>query len=211
VTKTRWLDRATLTSPHFLAYSYVLEMLTAIGVGSKSTVLDFGSRYSKLPSIIAGRIGCRVMCLDRDPEVTNHQNRLSEEYGVSGLVSVVAGLGKDNNGGFDAITACWAVQHNALGDIPVIVAGLAESLRPGGLLVLVGSWTAGEAYLQADRPDPQWVLGPAGYRDLVARSGCVLLNQCWFRYQHRSLEGDWCSFSDANATALTLQKPVVPG
>src|SRR3990172_6919823 len=169
------LTRKDLTAAHFLAYTFCLEICQRFApAGGK--VLDFGSRYSKMPAILAAN-GFDVTCYDRDPKVVEWQKDFR----------VVSAL--EQAGIVDAVTACWAVQHNTIEEMPGVLASIRNRLPAGGVVCLVGSWSRGDSYYQAYRADPQWVLGRADYERLVA--GMTVVEQRWFWYHHATVSGDW--------------------
>lgn len=195
------LNRGQLTAPHFLAYSWILENLPPF-----ANVLDFGSRYSVLPCQMALR-GCAVVVADRDDTMIEKQGRLEKEYGVQLAGKYLSTYGiRDNT--FDAVTACWAIQHNLESDQSKIAAELARIVKPGGKILVVSSFTSGDSFDQFNRADPQRVLNVEDHCRVVIRpSNCKLAKLNTFRYEHGTERGDWCNMDDANAVCYELQKP----
>jgi SAM-dependent methyltransferase len=200
-----WLVRSTphlngLTSPHYLAYSWVLKQLPSF-----RKVLDFGSRYSVLPSLLTLH-GHRVMAFDRDIAVGRHQFQISRDYKVALEGVVIGGELSKSLMDTDAVTSCWAIQHNPVEEQERIVRTISENLPSDGRLLLVQNYTP-ETHHWTNRPDPMWVLGEADIRRvLVEPSGMELVNKTYFRYTHASTEGDYCDQSMANAVCLHLRK-----
>lgn len=195
------LTRRQLTAPHYLAYSYVLSRMRQTDAES---CLDFGSRYSLLPSFLA-RAGFSVTAYDRDDGVLEWQRKIGRQYNLNGKLKAVTVLPAIEKS-IDAITAVWAVQHNDIFAIPKIVRTLFDLLKPGGSLLYVGSFTPEKTFHQTDRKDPQWVMDQAAYQenviDVLLHAGGMLIDQQCFRYQHNSESGEFCDTGKANATCL---------
>ena len=194
------LSRPRLTAPHYLAYSWVCERLA----GPPRSVLDFGARYSLLPSILALH-GHRVTAVDRDPVVREKQAEFSREFCVS--IEVVPN-DRAPFPEFDAITACWAIQHNEPDKQAEIVSSLVASLVPGGKLLVVAAYTYGDSRYEGNRQDPLWRFNDEDmHKHVVKPSRCKVTDIRRFRYEHGSVEGDWCGpLDDANAIAFELTK-----
>lgn len=202
-----WLHRATpdlkkLKAANWLAYSWVVKRLCdSHGKYNRTRVLDFGSRYSALPSLIRLR-GFDVRCFDRDQRVEEYQAGVAKEYGVSriGFVADIAGR-------YDAITACWSVQHNEPQEMARIMGQLSGALADDGHVLFVGSYSQNDPRHQTDRADPQWILDDAGYSRYIVDPGqFVVADRSYFRYSHNTLQGEHCDACDANAICLQLRK-----
>lgn len=203
----RWHDKsrlslARLTAPHYLAYNWICNRLSKFGLGKN--VLDFGARYSELPSQLALR-GHRVTVYDRDPLYVTYQHRLSKNFGAT----VKAENWTEDK--YDAIVCCWALQHNlpAADTIPAIVKNLASKLNKGGSLLVVGSFTTNGSYEQHDRQDPQAVLNMADHRRLIigpSELSPVYPYPEFFYYEPNSTLGSYCLEPQANAVCYELKK-----
>lgn len=209
-----WLKRSTpnlkaLTSPHYLAYSWILKQLPSF-----RRVIDFGSRYSALPSLMTLH-SHRVMAFDRDADVLRHQKRISRDFGVS-LEDISCGtfdgdlmarFDEDLRLGADAVTSCWAIQHNPPEEQERIVKVISDNLPQDGRLLVVQRY-APETYHWKDRADPMWVLGGQDLRRVFIESPKLeLVTWEYFHYEHASTKGDYCDKSQANAVCLHLRKP----
>ena len=196
-------DLHKYSAPHFLAYSYVLDQELEIG----SNVLDFGSRYSHLPAMLALR-GARVTAYDRDPKLWEYQIKIAAEFEMQ-MVRCSTDL-ENVPAPFDAITACWAIQHNTKEEMGGIAKQLASRLRPGGKLIIVSSFTPEGCFYQTNRPDPQWVLNWAGHEQYIINpAGMRLVDQRFFKYQPSTVIGNYCGEKEANAVCYTLMKGAV--
>lgn len=201
------LNKQQLTAPHYLAYKSVIERLTCPhSVGS--SVIDFGSRYSALPSQLALR-GFRVIAVDRDTMLGAYQKEVTARYGVSTVKTVVGEtvIGAFGREQYDYITSCWALQHNP----PMVMAGIAramaKALKVNGKLVVVSSFTPGSTFEQRDRPDPQTVLNWIDHHKyIVGPSGLEVTWRQPFHYEHGSTIGDYCDQDQANAICYELVK-----
>lgn len=201
-----WLKRATpnltaLTAPHYLAYSWILKQLPSF-----RRVLDFGSRYSSLPSLMTLH-GHKVTAFDRDIGVLRHQVQISREHKVA-LNGVVAGsdIGRYLHD-VDTVTSCWAIQHNPPEEQERIVKVISDNLPQDGRLLVVQRY-APETYHWKDRADPMWVLGDQDLRRVFIESPKLeLVTWEYFHYEHASTKGDYCDKSQANAVCLHLRKP----
>lgn len=200
------LTRQRLTSPHYLAFSWVYGKLAEGGV---KRVLDFGSRYSLLPTLLS-LYGHRVTAVDRDPIVIESQRKMGADHGVEidALKWTIDDAPLPEP--FDAAVACWAVQHNDLGEQTRIMRELVRMIRPGGRLLVVSSYASRQTFRQDNRPDPQWVLNRHDHEThLIGPSGATLKEWAPFWYRHATYEGDWCLTDDeaANAVAYELTVP----
>jgi len=197
------LNRHQLTGPHFYAYSWICEH-----VQLADKILDFGSRYSELPSQMALRGGL-VTAVDRDTASLQRQHQIAKKYGVSSL-SVVTwdGTTAPPAADYHRVTSCWALQHNlAEGAIEGIVKNMAAALRPNGTLLLVGSFSPDLSVCDRTREDPQWILNWEDYeRRVIAPSGLQLETCEFFKYRHRSPDAAECEQAAANAVCLELRK-----
>lgn len=220
------LTREHLKAAHFLAYSWVLERLAdrllknhSLVIGEDGTLkpeaLDFGCRHSWLPALMV-LAGWRVIGFDRDETSHDAQRSHADEIGEfknkittlsSDKVEALLDIGVRRE--FDAVTAVFAIQHNEVEAQKAIVRWLAEILRPGGSLLVVSSYTAGETFHQTNRDDPQWVLSMDGHQDLIDASRLELEFPIRFmRYDHGTINGNFCGERDACAICYELRKPV---
>lgn len=206
------LDRKALTAPHFLAYSWILERLSKLPLGQ--SVLDFGARYSVLPSHMALR-GHRVTAIDRDPKVVDDQQSISRRYGVeldSTHVSDILEWSPDQK--FDVITVVWALQHNSIEYMHKAAEKLGGLLVKGGKILVVSSYTPdSNSFYQENRPDPQWVLNESDHRLMMGMFGLYGMNYVpkavdYFYYEHGTDVGKSCEKSKANAICYELEKPL---
>jgi len=198
------LDRKKLTAPHYLAYRWILE-----GLPLGQRVLDFGSRYSVLPSQMALR-GNHVTASDRDASVITHQGKIAKEQGARlRAIAIWDAMTPKFVEDFDVITACWAIQHNTEeGAIETVVRNLVRALKPGSQLRIVSSFTTGESFLQTDRKDPQWVLNQDDHvKRIIEPSACRVVDTTYFRYVHGTDEGNFCEVTEnPNAICYRLLK-----
>ncbi len=197
------LDR--LTAPHFLAYSFCLDMLGP----EPKRVLDFGSRYSLLPTILA-MAGHDVVATDRDPGVVNWQAGLAREHGVK-FPAYDWHPGSPEQltiPKLDAITACWSIQHNEPETQAALIAYLGRMLKSGGSLIVVNALGQGQTEHMTNREDPLWRLTIDDMQSLlIDPSGLVLKESDAFRYEHATRRGEWCPMHEGNAIAYRLEKP----
>ena len=203
------LQPERLTAAHYLAYKWVVSRIDALA--RPISAMDFGARYSLLPSILALR-GQAVVAGDRDPQVGHWQGKCAQEYGV--VIDTLNwkpsdGIAPDLK--FDVITACWAIQHNGLDEQSRIVKTLASALAPGGKLLIVAAFTPDNACVyDTKREDPLWRLNVDGVdARLVHPSGLKLTNQIFFSYEHNTTTGGFCDPIAANAVAVELSREVV--
>lgn len=203
------LNLARLTAPHFLAYEWVVKRIAESKIESPR-VLDVGSRYSLLPTILALG-GCRVVASDRDAAVVNYQRSHAKEYGVQfDAMPWEPKHGFEPGLQFDFITACWAIQHNEPHEQAVIAKQLADGLATGGSLLVVSSFRKEGTIHQTDRPDPQWVLDAEGHSEYVIfPSGLKCVRRDYFKYEHGTTNGGRCAPCHANATVYQLRKEKV--
>lgn len=191
------LTRQMLTAPHMLAYSFALKHVHA-----GDEVLDFGCRHSLLPRELAS-IGMRVSVTDRDRSAKAYQKKLADQLGVS--VEWIDELPCQPV--FDVVVACWALQHNDQETIGRLVRDVCASLKYAGSFVYVGSWTPGSTFWQANRPDPQWVLGAPEFQSLVVNNFAgKSIDMSWFWYNHGTIEGEYCDPSVASAVCACFRK-----
>lgn len=157
-------------------------------------LLDFGSEFSLLPSLIKKYLFYKVTCCDRDFTNLEHQLRIHGRMSVSppSLIHWDGVTPFPDPIKFDAITACWAVQHNLEdGAIEQIIDNLKEITNPGGRLYIVASHTEGDSFKQMNREDPQWVLSSKDHiLRIVSRFGQMLAGR-YFHYEYRQKEGNW--------------------
>lgn len=197
-----WLPKLSpdFTAPHRLAMEFLCEHVAPF-----SSVLDFGSS-DKPKAAQLGLRGCRVTCYDRDPRV-QRQGNVFADAGAPHAVVYAASDDALPEGPYDAVTACWAIQHNPPGVQAQLAKSLAERLRAGGRLVVVSSFTSLESFHQTARKDPQWVLSQADHeKHVMTPSRLRLSTQRYFYYVHDSNEGRWCEREEANATAYVLER-----
>lgn len=193
------------TAPHYLAYSWILSEISQLSdVGH---VLDFGARYSRLPTMLTLR-GFNVTAADRDKIVLEKQVSIPAEEGVS-LSDIWVWNGSNDpkeHKPFDAIVATWVIQHNSLDDISSIVKRLSYTLRAGGHLLIVGSYTNGSTHYQSNRKDPQWILNDEDYLNRIIKAADFReISRKYFWYQHNTEDGDFCDSNKANAICLHLK------
>lgn len=208
---SKWLAKATLnieelTAPHYAAYKWITDRIPP---GAR--VLDIGSRYSKLPSLMALR-GAHVTVSDRDGDtVFKRQGELAKQYGIPlHVVQWDCMSDKSLFGPFDYVTSCWSIQHNLeISDQYKIMQRLCKVTAYGGELLVVSSFSPRESFAQMNRTDPQLVLNDDDHSILIKVAGqCGMrpVERCYFHYDHGSTRYDWCSASEANAIAYRLYK-----
>lgn len=202
-----WLARASinldeLSAPHYAAYKWITDR---IPVGGK--VLDFGSRYSKLPSLMALR-GGRVSVCDRDAKTLVQEQRTISRKNGAVLDNMFEWDGSTPLlTTYDAVTACWSIQHNfPISRQQEIISNLADVIVVGGSLFVVSSFSPDKSFEQMNRADPQLVLNLAGHDSLIEKSGMQLSERAFFHYDHKTPNYNWCSPSEANAVAYRLVK-----
>lgn len=197
------LDINQLTAPHYYAYRAVLDWLQDLEPGSQ--VLDFGSRYSHLPRLLMLR-GLRVTAFDRDPKLPEYQRKLAGSA-VKCEVGDIHEYSAQHAGTVQAITACWAVQHNDHDRQAAIMRSLANLLAPGGRLAMVNRHCASGSHYDGKRSDPIWGLDWLEAQNvLVQPSGLKLVDRKFFHYEHATAVGDWCEPDKANAVCMLLRK-----
>lgn len=199
------LTRERLTAAHHLAYSWVLDRLG----DDKKSVLDFGSRYSLLPTLLALK-GHDVTATDRDPGVTAWQADHARAWGVKFPAHCWHPGSEDQLTlpKFDAVTACWAIQHNEPETQGWLAHYLGRLLKPGGSLLIVGAFKFGESVYEEHRADPLWRLSGDGHaQHVIEPSGLQLKIFSHFYYVHATQEGEFCSPKMANSVAYELVKP----
>lgn len=201
------ITRESVTAPHFLAYTFVIDQLMK-RVKYGAEVLDFGARQSALPLAMA-ELGFTVSITDRDTSSREFQRQRFAPGGRS--LEWLDSLPLDAS--CDVVTACWVLQHNELDEIRRLTSHVWHSLKPGGMFLYVGSWSPTRTFWQGNRKDPQWVLGDYDLRSSVIlqftgddESRGKLVDQKWFWYEHATLNGDYCESTKANAVALALVK-----
>lgn len=205
---SQWCAKAaitprSLTAPHYVACRWILDH---VRIGQH--VLDVGSRYSTLPSLLALH-GCQVACIDRDPEMPHWQEELARERGVPlRAVRVLDALQLDAHEEFDVVSCCWSIQHNLKVELQEeIVTRALAALVPGGRLLVVSSCTPGETFLQENRADPQLVLSWDDHeRYLIKLQERHLGDFGFFHYDHGTANYRWCSRDQANAVCYELIK-----
>ena len=200
--RKRVLSIDSLTAPHYLATAWVLDRIRP---GER--VFDFGSRYSILPSQLVLR-GCNVTAFDRDKEVVDYQLAAADRHGLllkRDSLEVLQGdhIPPGMDGQFDTVTSLWAAQHNlADGAIERLAVRLGSLLKPGGKLLLVGSFTPGESREQHDRADPQVIMNWIDHkRRVIEPSSCRIEQTLFFAYGNGTA-GRFCDAHDSEANAV---------
>jgi SAM-dependent methyltransferase len=198
-----------LTGPHSAAVRWTLEQLAPHWPGGK--ILDFGARYGKLSSLMA-YCGFDVHAFDRDPGVMQWQADLARTMGVhyrSTWGDTDQLLAQEGPESFDAITATWAIQHQASVDgIAAVSEKLARLLKPGGRLLVVGAFDPKGVRHDAGRQDPLFALDrDAQSRYILGPAGLLLERMEFFRYDHGTPNYQFCPEAEANAVAFVGRKP----
>ena len=206
-----WIQKSSyslseLTGPHYMAMNCVCQHVQRSGL----RVMDFGARYSKLAAHLALR-GCRVLAVDRDPDLGKYQAEHAKNYDVSVPTRNWDGLSPwAGDEQFDMISACWAIQHNLEpGQIEQISRNLFERLLPGGRLVIISSRSLGETRTDTTRSDPQVILSDDDFnRRIIQAAAWQLDEQILFRYEHAQTVVQYPATPDtANAVYYSLLKP----
>lgn len=195
-----------LTGAHYTAMNCVCQHVQRSGL----QVMDFGARYGKLPAHLALR-GCKVLAVDRDPDLAKYQAEHAKNYGVQietrNWDGFAAFPGEEQ---FDMISACWAIQHNLEpGQIEQISRNLWDRLKPGGRLVIIGSRSIDDTRTDTTRSDPQVILNDADFNQRVIQAVDWRLDeQVLFRYEHGQTNVQYpASPTVANAAYYSLLKP----
>lgn len=189
------LNLSELTSPHYLAYKWIIDNIPS----DTKNILDFGARYSKLPSLLSQKYDVTVY--DRDPIVKNQK-----------VKHIVGHDGEGIEGEYDCIISCWAIQHNDLEKQEEILEKLLKHLKPSGAFLIVNKFSTGDSFYQENRADPCWVLNfEASILTYSIRRKLVLSKIGYFWYEHASIKGDYCEPNKANAICLRLQAPAKLG
>lgn len=146
-----WLDELVTAGPEHLDPGYVdgydaksqvdpdedIEILTSLGFGRASTIVDVGAGTGVF-AIAAAQAGGSVIAVDISPAMTTAIRQRADEQGLSNLTVVDAGfLSYDHIG--DQVDFVYT--RNALHQLPdfwkvVALRNIARILRPGGILQL---------------------------------------------------------------------------
>jgi len=163
-----------------------VEMLARVGAATPSVVVDLGCGEGALTASLAGRWpGARITGVDSSPEML----AAAAAHAVPGRVAFAAGDVRDwEPGGPIDVLVSNAVLHWVPGH-DRIMARWAGWLSPGGRLAVQvpGNFRAPthalltelcrsprwSAQLAAAAPDPDAVLSPAGYYDVLTGAGLV--------------------------------------
>lgn len=199
------------------AYSWILDRLRNYALirkeeGSieKFRLLDFGSRYSVLPSLIIRTGSYDVTCSDRDSENLMQQLKIAEIAGVKPPSNIQWDgiLGPPYSSSFEVVTASWVIQHNLeAGHIEKIVDNLKSVVNIGGRLMVVASHTDKDSFVQSNREDPQWVLNTTDHFARIISGFGELVDLRYFRYVHASDDGEWLnSGTGANAICYEVSR-----
>lgn len=202
--KTRMTARE-LTGPHHAAYSWICERIKQLDLD----VMDFGARYSKLPAQLALR-DCKVLAVDRDPTMPEHQAKLATQYGVQVETKLWDGstpwVGDKR---FDVITACWALQHNLEdGGIERLVEQLYDLLKPGGRFLCVTSRAPTGTRVDRNRVDPQIIMDDRTFKErVISGAEWELVDRRPFHYEHGSHKYQWdAPPEEANAACYEMRR-----
>lgn len=209
----RYVNRESMTAPHYLANRYILEN---VPVNPNATAVDFGCRDSLLPTMLADGIVGSVVAVDRDPVVMKQT-----AAGVTPLlietVAALAEWAEIKAKTFDVVVACWAIQHNSLSEQSSIAASLGRLLKEGGRLVVVSSLSdkiesgCRVTWYNSARIDAQYVLSLGDVdRYIATPSQLSWKNTKFFWYEHGSRNGDYVDYHDKanppNAIGYVLEK-----
>lgn len=193
------LDLAEMKAARFYALSWLMSQVNSIGYVS-GDCLDFGCGMSPLPSMLRPHVG-QIYVLDRIVASVDFQKqtcRAIDAVGVNFLIPDSLQL----------VTSVFSVQHNDMVDIGLIAQRIGRSLRDGGSWLYVGSYAKESRYQSiAERRDPQHVLSRKAVETLIVEmSGCSVIDERYFSYQHGTTNGQFCDADSANAICLHLKK-----
>ncbi|MEK9722761.1 MAG: methyltransferase domain-containing protein [Rhodospirillaceae bacterium] len=107
------------------------------GLPAAARVLDLGAGYGGSGRYLAQRYGCHVCCLNLSETQNDLNRKLTEEAGLSGLVSVVHGDFEnvpDDESSYDVIWSQDAILHS--GDRPRVIDEIERVLKRGGQIVI---------------------------------------------------------------------------
>ena len=114
----------TISAPQMVAL-----MTEALRLQGGEKVLEVGTGSGYQAAILA-RMGCRVITMERRPELARRTQRLFQELGLSGIVIKVGdgSLGYKEEAPYDRVIVTAAAPH--------VPSALLEQLKEGGILVI---------------------------------------------------------------------------
>lgn len=123
------------------------------GVGADTRVLDLGAGYGGAARYLAGRFGCRVVCLNLSETQNNRNRQLNDQAGLGDKIQVRHGDFEaipESDSSFDVVWSQDAILHS--GDRQRVLREAGRVLRPSGQLLFTDPMQAEGASAAALAP-----------------------------------------------------------